>query len=209
MTTFGIIGAGNVGAGLATALVRGGHAVTLTNSDPTGDKLAAAAQAAGATAGTLADALATDVVVLATPFGTAVEIATENAAALAGKVVVDVTNPLSDDYMNLTVGFDTSAAETIQAAAPEARVVKAFNTVFAATYTNEALTEAGVYVPVAGDEAEAKSVVLAAAKDAGFDAVDAGALSVARFLEPTVMNLIHLGFAQGHGPALGLQLVRG
>jgi len=208
MTTIGIIGAGGVGAGLATVLVRGGHTVLLTNSDPSSDRLAQAADAAGASAVNAAAALAADLVILAAPYAAAVEFAATHSEQLAGKVLIDATNPLTADYAALTVSGDTSAAEQIAAAAPQARVVKAFNTVFASTYANADLLEANQFVPIAGDDAEAVETVRSLAASLGFDAVAAGNLQTARFIEPTVLNLIHLGFFKGLGTNLGLSLVR-
>lgn len=208
MTTFGIIGAGNIGAGLATLLTRAGHAVLITNSEPGSERLIQAADAAGATASTVTDVLATDIIVLAAPYDASLAFARDNADALAGKIVIDATNPLTADYAELTVAGDTSAAEQIAAAASHARVVKAFNTVFAATYGNATLLEANQFVPVAGDDAEAVEAVRELAASLGFDAVVAGGLQTARFIEPTVLNLIHLGFFKGLGPNLGLALIR-
>lgn len=208
MTTIGIIGAGGVGAGLATVLAHAGHNILLTNSDPGSDRLAQAADAAGATPVDAAAALVADLVILAAPYAASLEFAATHNDALAGKVLVDATNPLTANYAELTVSGDTSAAEQIAAAAPLARVVKAFNTVFSATYANAELLEANQFVPIAGDDAAAVETVRALAADIGFDAVPAGNLAAARFIEPTVLNLIHLGFFQGLGPNLGLSLVR-
>lgn len=208
MTTIGIIGAGGVGAGLATVLSKAGHSVVITNSEPGSERLTSAAANAGASAGDAAQALSAEVVVLAAPYAAALDFARDNAAALAGKVLVDATNPLTADYSGLAVGGDTSAAEQIAAAAPHAKVVKAFNTVFSATYSNPALLDAGVYVPIAGDDDAAVATVVDLAKGAGFDAVAVGGIEAARFVEPTVLNLISLGFAKGLGPNLGLSLIR-
>lgn len=209
MTTIGIIGSGNVGSGLASVLSRAGHTVRITNSDPSGDKLAQVAAQAGATPASAADTIASDVVVLALPYRPALAFVREHAASLAGRVVIDAVNPLTNDFREQETESGTSAAEEFAAAAPGARIVKALNTVFAANYSNERLAEAGVFVPVASDDDEAAEQVVRLVAALGFDAVVVGGLSTARYIEPTVMNLIHLGFFQGHGGNLGLALVRG
>lgn len=208
MASIGIVGAGNVGAGLATLLTRAGHTVLITNSEPGSDRLVEAADAAGATATGATEVLASDIVVLAAPYAASLAFAADNATALADKLVIDATNPLTADYAELTVAGDTSAAEQIAAAAPRAQVVKAFNTVFAATYANPTLLESNQFVPIAGDDAEAVETVRGLATELGFDAVAAGTLQTARFIEPTVLNLIHLGFFKGLGPNIGLALIR-
>ncbi len=209
MSTLGIIGAGNVGAGLATAASRAGHNVLITNTAPQSERLAAVAAAAGATAASARVALGADLVVLALPYRAAVDFATAHAPDLADHIVIDATNPLTEDFSSLETFTGSPAAVEIASAAPQARVVKAFNTVFASTYTHEQLAAAGVYVPVASDDLAAADAVIDFARSLGFDAVHVGDLSTAGFLEATVMTLIHLGFFQGHGADLGLRLVRG
>ena len=124
-----ILGAGNMGSALATRLVRAGHAVQITARTPA--KAEAAAAKSGAEAVAVGQALAAnDVVILATGYADAVP-ALQSLGSLDGKVVIDITNPLTADYMGLTLGHDTSAAEEIAKAFPKAEVAKAFNTLFA------------------------------------------------------------------------------
>jgi len=126
-----------------------------------------------------------------------------SAGDLKGKVIVDITNPLTADYTGLTIGHSTSAAEEIQKAFPGAKVVKAFNTVFAQVIAGGAKL-AGATVPVyfAGDDAAAKETVKALIQSTGFAPVDAGGLRNARYLEPLAALNIYFGYGAGRGTAI-------
>ena len=121
---------------------------------------------------------------------------------------MDATNAL-DANMNLAVGFTTSGAEELQKKARGARVVKAFNTVFAANMETGRVGGQPIAALVAGDDAAAKSAVLELAGDISFDPVDAGPLKNARLLEPMAQLNIQLGYVLGLGPRIGFTLVRG
>jgi 8-hydroxy-5-deazaflavin:NADPH oxidoreductase len=137
--------------------------------------------------------------VLATGYGDAVE-ALRGVGNLAGKAVIDITNPLTADYMGLTIGHDTSAAEEIAKAVPGAEVVKGFNTVFAQVLAEGAvLGGRKVSVFVASDSARAKAAASTLAQSIGFDVVDAGGLKNARYLEPLAGLNIYLGYGAGLG----------
>ena len=126
-----IIGAGNVGKALGTAIARAGHDVTIAAKHP--EHARAAAEEIGATPAPTSAAAAgdADVVILAIPFvGAGEEVAREIRDAVAGKTVVDVTNPMKPDFSGLATE-GSSAAEEFQRRLPEAHVVKAFNTIFA------------------------------------------------------------------------------
>ena len=124
-----VIGAGNMGAALVKQLTRAGHTVSMTARMDRAQAVATAHP--GATAVAAADAAAeADVVVLATGYEDAVN-ALARVGNLSGKVVIDITNPLTADYMGLTLGYSTSAAEEIARAVLEAELVKPFNTLFA------------------------------------------------------------------------------
>jgi NADPH-dependent F420 reductase len=184
-----IIGAGNMATGIATRALAGGHRVRLADRDPAKAKALAeelrvrvpgadVAEAAGA------GAAGADIVVLALPYPAAEEVAAANRDELAGKVVVDISNPVDfATFDSLVVPAGTSAAEQIAAAAPGARVVKAFNTTFAG---NLVAGEAGgtpLDVFVAGDDAGAKQAVADLAASGGLRPIDAGPLKRARELE--------------------------
>ncbi|TAL10391.1 MAG: prephenate dehydrogenase/arogenate dehydrogenase family protein, partial [Chloroflexota bacterium] len=131
-----IIGTGNVGTALGASLVRAGHAVTLTGQDAA--KAGTAAGQIGAKAGTsLAGAVeAAEVVVLAVPYAAVESVAADIASVVAGKVVIDATNPLKADYSGLATEGGPSGAERIAGLLPTAHVVKAFNTLFASIQGN-------------------------------------------------------------------------
>jgi predicted dinucleotide-binding enzyme len=178
-----IIGAGNVGKALTGAAIKAGHSVTVSSKN--GESARALAEATGAQAAASGrEAVeSADLVVLAIPYGAVDEVLGETGAALAGKVLVDATNPVKPDYSGLATN-GTSGAEGIQGKAPQARVVKAFNTAFAARQADPEVA-GGLRVDgyVAGDDEDAKATVLGLVEAVGFNPVDAGSLSMARTLE--------------------------
>lgn len=195
-----IIGTGNMGAAFAQQLHAAGHALNVVGRDRA--KARALADRFGANA-ELTQAASSDVIVLATPYDDAVR-ALGDAALPAGAVVVDITNPLTSDYMGLTLGHSSSAAEQISAAFPGVHVVKAFNTVFAQRLAAGAQAGNGQIVPVfvAADDAQAKARVSEMARSMGFDIIDAGPLRNARYLEPLAGLNIYLGYGAGLGTAI-------
>lgn len=204
-----LIGTGNMGSALAKQLSAAGHALRITGRDPAKAQALAAANP-GATAAVPADALAgSDVVIVATGYADAVP-ALRSLGSLAGKVVIDITNPLTDDYMGLTLGHDTSAAEEIAKAIPEAEVVKAFNTLFA-TVLADGPTFAGDQVApafVASDSERAKQTAKALIESIGFQPIDAGPLKNARYLEPLAGLNIYLGYGAGFGTSIAPTWIR-
>lgn len=202
----GILGAGNVGSGLAAAAVKAGHEVTLSARD--GEALAKAAIDTGARAATsAADAVnGAEVVVLAVPHGAVASIVAELGDVIAAKTVIDATNPLNDSYSDLTTS-GVSAAETLQQQVPTASVVKAFNTIFASRHGNPA--EGGVPLDafVAGDDAAAKSKVGQLAESLGYRVIDAGGLRMARSLEEMAFLNISLNASNGWSWQSGWKLV--
>jgi len=192
MSNIAIIGDGNVGSALARGLGRAGHEVRAVGKDP----------------GTVRDtARWGEVVFLAVPFGALDDVVKTAGEALQRKTVVDVTNAL-DANMNLAVGLTTSGAEELQKKLPKSRIVKAFHTVFAQHMDSGKLGEQQLTTFVASDDAGAKADVLGLAADIGFDAVDAGPLKNARFLEPFALLNIQLGYALGLGTQIGFKLLR-
>ena len=195
-----IIGSGNMGAGLARALASADIEVVIGTRDLA--KAAALAEEIGphAQGGGIAAAFRlADIAILALPYAAAAD-ALKEAGDIAGKVIVDISNPITADYRGLVVGHTTSAAEEIQALAPKARVVKAFNTIFAKLLAAEARNGKTLQVFVAGDDGGAKEAVSKLATSIGFEAIDAGPLSNSRFLEPVGEMNIHFGFFLGWGP---------
>lgn len=191
----GIIGGGNVGHGLAALLRGAGHEVTVglrPGARPRADapyRLATVEEAADRG----------EVVVVAVPFAAAAQALAPLAASLAGKVVVDATNPLNDDWSPLPLGAETSAGEEVQRLLPGAMVVKAFNTVFADVMRPDRLDRGGRRVTafIAGDHDGANRTVEALARSAGFAPLVTGPLRNARYLEA----MAHLNIAVALGGA--------
>lgn len=191
-----IIGAGSVGSALAGSLNRAGHAVTITAS--TTGRAQGTAERTGATAAaSTAEAIAAaEAVVVAVPNAAIEDLLAEIAPALAGKILIDATNRVSrDDPASVLEG--TSNAERIQALAPEARVVKAFNTVFAGRMADPGIDGTPVDGYVAGDDQEARAKVLDLVGSMGFHPVDAGPLLMSRALEAMAMLIISLRIRHG------------
>ena len=200
MTTIAIIGLGNMGKGLAKRLA-GKTSLVLASRDSAAATAFAATLPAGVTVLDQAAAIAkADIVVLALPFGAALEAAAN--PALSGKVVLDISNPVKADFSGLTIGHTTSAAEELQAAAPNARIVKAFNTIFAGLFDLPAAHTATVPVFVAGNDEAAVASVIAIIGLAGFAAEKTGGLDAARLLEPLGMLNIRFGYGLGHGTGI-------
>ncbi len=198
-----VIGAGNMGSAFVKQLHGAGHSVKITSRDFS-KATALAAKYAGVSAvpaqGAADDA---DVLVLAAGYADAVA-ALASVGNLAGKVVIDITNPLTTDYMGLTIGHTTSAAEEIAKAVPQAHVVKAFNTLFASVLDEGASfsQSAKVSVFVASDSDSGKQTVKQLANSLGFAAVDAGGLKNARYLEPLAGLNVYFGYGAGQGTAI-------
>ncbi|WP_174874379.1 NADPH-dependent F420 reductase [Vogesella oryzae] len=187
-----IIGKGNVGSALQAGLSRLGHQVQAVGRDPQQIHQAA---------------LASELLILAMPFSAMDDVITALGVAADSKIVIDATNLLTES-LHLADGFDTSGAEQLQARLPAARVIKAFNTCFASTMSSGHVKGEQLVGLVAGDHAPAKHIVLEIVDALGFDAVDAGPLLMARYLEPMALLNIRLGYVQGLGPDIGFRLVR-
>jgi len=195
-----LIGTGNMGSALAKHIAKAGHTLDIAGRDASKAQALAKENGASFTGGNSAEGA--DVVIVATAYADAVT-ALRAAGDLSGKVVVDITNPLTPDYMGLTIGHSTSAAEEIQKAFPKAKVVKAFNTVFAQTLAaGPSLANETVPVYFAGDDAAAKETVKTLIQSIGFAAVDAGGLKNARYLEPLAGLNIYFGYGAGKGTAI-------
>lgn len=194
-----IIGAGNVGMALTRAFTRRGEAVVI--GVPTPEKYGAAVAALGAQARvttTMQAITASDVVILAVPYNALAPIA-QSVPDWQGKILVDATNPLAAGLSGLTVGTNNSGAEELAKVAHGARVVKAFNSTGAENMADTSYPGGAPFMPVCGDDADARAKVVALATLIGFDAVDCGALSAARYLEPFAMTWIHMALKLGLG----------
>ncbi len=189
----GIIGKGKVGTAIAKGLTGKGHEIRHGHRDPT-ESVSEAANFG-------------EVVFLAVPFENVSDAVKEIGSAVDGKTLVDVTNAL-DENMDLAIGCSTSGAEELQKMLPKAHVVKAFNTVFAPNQSVGKIGNERLTLFVAGDDIQAKQTVMGLGRDIGFDSVDAGSLSSARFLEPMGVLMINLGLKMGLGTGIGFRLVK-
>lgn len=197
-----IIGTGNMGAGLVVALANAGHKVSIGARDLVKSAALADTTGKGTVGGGIAAAVKlADIVILALPFGAAAETI-KQAGDLTGKVVIDISNPVTPDYKELLIGHTTSAAEEIQKLAPQTSVVKAFNTIFAGLLTPDARQGKTLQVFIASNEESSKTLVSELVKSIGFEAVDAGPLSNSRYLEPIGEMNIQFGFFLGQGPVV-------
>lgn len=194
-----ILGAGNVGIALASALLRAGRSVTIGVPDPARYSQAVAALGAQAALTGSDEAIEHgEMVILAVPYPAALTIA-QSRDDWQGRILVDATNPLAPGLAGLTLGTTTSGAEQIAERARGARLVKAFNTTGADNMADSRYAQGLPMMPIAGDDDDARKQVLALATLLGFDAVDMGPLTAARYLEPLAMVWIHLSFRQGQG----------
>ena len=204
-----LLGAGNMGSALAQQFSRAGHGVRIAATSLEKAQAVASAIPAATAVDAAGSANAADVVIVATPYEQAVA-ALAAAGPLAGKVVIDITNPLTADYMGLTIGHGTSAAEEIAKAFPTAEVVKAFNTLFAQVIAEGASFAGGQTAPVfvASDSTRAKATARSLAESIGFDVIDAGPLKNARYLEPLAGLNIYLGYGAGQGTSIAPPWIR-
>jgi NADPH-dependent F420 reductase len=205
-----ILGTGSVGSALGSRWAKAGHAVAFGSRHPQSEKVLEVVEkcGAGARAGSPAEAVAdAEVILLAVPWGVARETLDE-LGDLRGRPVIDCTNPLLPDLSGIELGHSTSAAEQIAAAAPSARVVKAFNTASVRVMNDPKFGDYQATMFYCGDDAAAKAVVRQLIADIGFDPVDAGPLTSARHLEPLAMLYIHLAFKQGWGSNCAFKVMK-
>jgi 8-hydroxy-5-deazaflavin:NADPH oxidoreductase len=186
-----VIGVGNVGGALATALTKVGHDVVVAASDAEKVAQAAAGLECEPAASPSAAADGADAVILAIPFAAGEQVAGEIRDQVAGKPVIDVSNSPA------VVEGGTSNAEAFQEWLPDAHVVKAFNTVFASRLAEPMQDGEPLDGFIAGDDADAKATVAAIVRDAGLAPLDVGGLKMARALEGMAWTNISVNMANG------------
>ena len=190
-TKIAIIGDGTVGSALNRGLERAGYEVQSVGNEPSRVREIANWG---------------EHIVLAMPFAAVDDVLRNLGDAVNGKTLIDATNALTPDFQ-LALGFTTSGAEELQKKAPSAKVVKAFNTVFAEHMATGEVNGAKLTLFAAGDDQPAKELALAMGRDIGFDAVDAGPLQNARWLETLGYLNIQLGYMLKMGTKIGFKLV--
>lgn len=193
MSSISFIGLGGMASAIAARAVAGGNSVELIGRDAAKAKELAAALGGGATVGTFGTVPAGDIVVLAVPYTSAVPVVAQYGDALAGKVIIDISNTFNADATRLVIPDGTSGAQEIAKAVPaSAHVVKAFNTVFGHVLAQGRPLD----VFFAGDDARAKAGVSAFIESLGLRPLDVGGLEMARWLEgvgPLLMGLARHG----------------
>jgi 8-hydroxy-5-deazaflavin:NADPH oxidoreductase len=188
-----IIGRGNVGKALNNGLIKAGHETKFGHRDPT-EPVAEAAKWG-------------EVIILAVPHENANDARDEIKQFSEGKIVIDVMNAIGTN-MGLGISCTTSSAEETQKRLPKAKVVKAFNTVFAQNQSTGEVAGEQLTAFIAGDDLKAKQTVAKLTQDMGFYPVDCGPLSSARYLEAMAILLINLAYNYGMGPKMGYKLVK-
>ena len=166
MTHVSVIGTGNMGQAIAGLVTKGGNALeVIAESDA--DK-----------------AVTGEIVVLAVPYAALADIVATRGAELAGKIVVDITNPVNfETFDSLVVPADSSATAELAALLPSSTVLKAFNTTFAGTLASGKVGDLTTTVQIAGDDADAKALLAGVVTAAGLKAIDSGSIKRARELE--------------------------
>ena len=178
MTTVSILGKGNMGSAIAGLASKGGHSVEQFDSSDADKPVTG------------------DVVVLAVPHAAVADILAQRSEQLAGKIVVDISNPLNfETFDGLVVPADSSSAAQLAAQLPQSRVLKAFNTNFAATLAAKTVGDVPTTVLVAGDDELAKRTLIDVVHAGGLQAIDAGRLARARELE--AIGFLQLSLAVG------------
>ncbi len=203
----GFIGCGKMGGTLAKRFAAAGHSVKVSARKIEDAEACAEQCEKNVSTGSVREAAAFgDIVVLAVPYKE-IPSALKNAGDLSGKILLDVTNAFKPDSNELAVGYSTSAAEEISKIAPQAKVVKAFNTVLADVVENPRFGAHKPAVFVASDHKDAKKKVMDLAKQIGFEAYDAGPLKNARLLEPLGKLDMELS-SGGMGTGIAIELIQ-
>jgi predicted dinucleotide-binding enzyme len=204
-TRVGVLGSGEVGRRLASGFATRGHDVMLGSRDPAKPELHEwlSVEGAGIGAGTFVQTAAHGELLALAVLGTAAEqtIAAAGPGNFSGKVVIDATNPL--DFSGgfppkLAISGDDSLGERVQRALPEAKVVKAFNTIGSAYFVDPSFAEGEPTMLIAGDDEDAKRIVGDLLADFGWPApVDLGGIEGARELEAICIAWVKIGGARG------------
>jgi len=183
--TIAVVGTGNVGAALGTEFAALGHTVVYGSRDPSSSKVVDLVARTGgdASATTQAESVkGANIVVLAVP-GMLVEEITKSLGDLSGKIIIDPTNPIDRSGPEFKMGVSSSNGEIIQLAAPDASVVKAFNSLSWQTMIDPELSGGPVSIPLAGNSADAKAIVAELVEGMGLEAIDLGGIENSHWIE--------------------------
>ena len=191
MSTISIIGAGGMATAIGGRVAKAGHTVEVMNRDPAKARTLADKLASGATTGTYGTTPAGDIVILAVPYTSAAAVVKDYGDTLDGKVIIDITNPVSPDAKGLvTPGGSSGAQEIAKATTSGARFVKAFNTIFGHVLAKGGHLDAFI----AADDPEAKARVSTFIESLELRPFDVGGLPMAHTLE--AVGLLLIGLAQ-------------
>jgi predicted dinucleotide-binding enzyme len=184
MSTVSIIGSGGMAAAIGSLAAKAGHTVEVISRDAAKARALAEQVGVGATTGTFGAAPAGDIVILAVPYAGVLDVVKQYGEELAGKLLVDITNPVASDFTSFVTPEDSFGAQEIAKAAPaDAVVVKAFNTQFSHVLATGPVEGHPLDVFIAGDDAQAKARVSAFVESLGLRPMDTGQLPMARTLE--------------------------
>jgi NADPH-dependent F420 reductase len=213
--TIAIIGAtGNMGSAIAKSLAKGNYRLLLKGNRQE-ELQALVAQIQATTPGAEVEAAVcpkdasweADIIIAAVPYHAEKEIAERIKEVANQKIVISISNPLNEQYDGLTTAPGTSAAEELQQLLPYAKVVKAFNTTFAADFTTPVIDNKQVDTFIAGNDEEALETAAELASTAGFNPIIAGKLSVSRTLEQMQLLLIQLGMKYNYNWQAGWKIL--
>ncbi|RON38561.1 NADPH-dependent F420 reductase [Pseudomonas brassicacearum] len=195
MSTISIIGSGDMAAAIGGLAAKAGHTVEVMSCDAAKARVLAEQIGAGATTGTFGAAPAGDIVILAVPYSAVLDVVKHYGEELAGKLLVDITNPVAPDFTSFVTPEDSFGAQEIAKAAPaDAEVVKAFNTQFSHVLAAGSVEGKPLDVFIAGDDALAKERVSTFIESLGLRPLDVGGLHMAQTLE--ALGLMMIGLAK-------------
>ncbi|MER9300918.1 NAD(P)-binding domain-containing protein [Mesorhizobium sp. M0621] len=188
MGTISIIGSGGMAAAIGGLAAKAGHTVEVTSRDAAKARALAEQVGADARTGTFGVAPVGDIVILAVPYSAVLDVVKQYGEKLAGKLIIDITNPIKSDFTGFLTPEDSFGAQEIAKVAPaNATIVKAFNTQNAQVLAAGLIGGHPLDVFIAGDGAQAKARVSAFVKSLGLRPMDTGQLSMARTLEHACM----------------------
>jgi NADPH-dependent F420 reductase len=213
--TIAIIGAsGNMGTAISKSLSKGNYRLLLCANDP--EKVQTLVNAIkGSNSSADVEAIdcskeaswQADIIISAIPFLAESKVAHKIKDVANQKIVISIANPLNETYDGLLTAPDTSAAEELQKILPNSKVVKAFNTTFAADFTTPVINGKQVDSFLAGNDEEAVETVSELVRTAGFNPIVAGKLSVSRILENMQFLLIQLGMKYNYNWLAGWKIL--
>ena len=213
--TIAVIGAtGNMGAAISKSLSKGNYKLLLCAGDKgkvqeiinniKSDNSSAEVEAIDCSAQASWEA---DIIIAAVPFEAEKEVAEKIRETANQKIVISIANPLNETYNGLVTALDTSAAEELQKLLPNSKVIKAFNTTFAADFSTPVIDGKQVDAFIAGNDDEALQTVAELLAVAGFNPIIAGELSVSRTLENMQLLLIQLGMKYNYNWLAGWKIL--